>query len=775
MNIKYLHTTLLLSLCTLTACSDQDVVVNNPSTGSGADGKTPIELSIGGVDAQGPMTRAVITDGTGKTMKAFDKAAYIFMVLQSDYGTSDYQGTHDTKYNVTRGDVAQGEGTITFTNNNKRYWDDAHARSSQLSIWAFAQKGQKWTNCSFQEVAGAEPATSDTYKKNYDTGGSNVWPWQTTRIYPAIREWSVSYTRYPNQQADDLEKQDLLFSNNLTYNVEKNWADKRLKFDFETRKFPTENEMKFYHAMSKITIRIKAGDGFKADGTDFALANSKSIDELSGFNTKGLFNIKDGEFQMIHESKTITSIPLISEKTGKTSDPNYVLEALAVPNIHQFMVSQRTSELPNLKDEGSRFVENSTNVMIQFTIDGNTYKIKSGALYDALSDLSEGDGSDQIHKYKNNGNYIPMEPGKNYVFTFTIGKQMINNISAKLADWVNVVATEEYPSNAYVTVSVKTNEGSKVTGTPNFALYRAPGTSYNGAATTEGYNAYADYNWEKGYEKSTNLGETNEGSGVYTTEWYWPNNNTFYHLRTISPTSESINGNDVSTYISMVGGTIKEGSITAKDYVWGAPFKTTSPTPDNYSFTTGYCNNGTKAEGQLYKAIGATTQNITLIQHHMTSQVFVDLENDLTVAEANRVNLTDATVQLINIAQNAQLHLGNGLITEYSNYGDVTMTADKHDTPVPAYDYSYGVLPQQLSNNNGTKKVGIKITTIDGNVYIIDDINTIKVGGNAITEWLPGKKYYYKFTLKKTGITNLEATIVDWENVTAEDETVVIQ
>lgn len=742
-----------------------------PTGSETTDGKTPIVLSVGGVDAPAA-TRAVITDGTNKTMKNFDVNTKIFMVMRSERDATTHDGYEykgdrtGTLYTVCRGDVDANTNAVKFDATNQHYWDDAHARSSILSIWAYAQKGQDWNTCYFQEIVNNDKQKiDDSYKKEFNTG-TTYYGWQTIEIYPVIREWNAMLTDNPTKQTTKtLQCQDLLFSNNLTYNSEKSWADKRLKFNFTTHKFPNQNEMKFYHAMSKITIQIKAGDGFKADGTDFVLGNSKSIDQLVGFNTKGLFNIKDGEFQMIHETKTITSIPKISEKTGKGSDPNYVLEALAVPNIHQFLKGHSGS------DEGSRFVENADNVMIQFTIDGNTYKIKSKELYEALKNLAEGDGTNQIHKYTDNGNYIPMEAGKNYVFTFTIGKQTINNISAELADWINVTADEQSPSNAYVTVSVKTNEGDKVLGAPTFDLYRAPGTTYSGSATVDGYNAYADYNWEKGYEKSTSLAETTT-SGVYKTEWYWPDNNTFYHLRTISPTSEAIDGNDATTYISMTGGVIKDGSVTAKDYVWGAPFKTTSPTPDTYSFTSGYCNNETKSDGQLYKAVGATTQNITLIQHHMTSQVFVDLE---TSTGSDAVTHTGATVELINIAQNAKLYIGNGLVTGYSTFGNVTMTPDAHAaaSPIPAYDYSYGVLPQQLNNNNGS--VGIKITTTDGNVYIIDDIKSIKVGGNAITEWLPGKKYYYKFTLKKTGITNLSATIVQWETVEADNEGVQIK
>lgn len=798
MHLKLKHITLLLSLLALSACTERPAV-EDPSTS--ANGKTPIELSVGGVDSPSPtITRAVITDGTGKTMQAFDVDSKIFMIIKSEYSAwaspydyMNYGGSQTTKYTVTRGEVAASSNDVTFnTDVQKRYWDDAHARSSNLSIWAYAQKGESgWNNCTFEEPnTGSYSNLLEAYKDypcNTTALPSPVW--RETEIYPAIRYWRASHHQNDDiQDEQSVRCQDLLFSNNIvnyygnTKVPEASRTDNRLKFDPATKHFPSKTdewstgvkktEMKFYHAMSKITIHIQRGSGFETGS--FAFTPSTSNVALSGFNKKGLFHIGDGQFQYIwkHKPNTTTDeetdanafyIPQIYNWQTPADGDAMTLEALVVPNIHEFLQSQTTPT----EDTHSRFVSESTDVMMEFTINNNKYQITSGQLYTALH------GQSGATEKTDNGTYIPMEAGKNYVFTFTIGKQLINNISAKLAAWDNVIATGQDPSNAYVRVSVKTNEGSAIQGNPNFDLYRAPGAVYEGSD----YNSYADYTWENGYEKSTSLAETSTNSGVYKTEWYWPDNKTFYHFRTISPKETAIDGNSATTYISITGGAIKEGSVTATDYVWGAPFKTDSPSPDVYSFTSGYCNNETKANGQLYKAIGATTDNITLIQHHMTTQVFVDLENDNTVAEANRVNITGATVQLINIAKNAKLYLGNGLVTEYSNFDDVTMTADAHAaaSPIPAYDYSYGVLPQLLSNNNGTKKVGIKITTTDGNVYIIDDIKTIKIGDNAITEWLPGRKYYYKFTLKKSGITNLSATIVNWETVTADNEDVTIK
>ena len=819
-HLLYINLFTITSALAFAACADEVENAVTPNVSEVGE-KTPIELSVGGVDAPSATnTRAAVyTDGTNKMMKNFDKKTKVFILMQSDKevdGSGDvvthngyeYIGDRPTTlYTVARGDVEANSSTLVFDENNKRYWDDAHARSSQLTMWAIAQKvanddkDGKWKSITFRTYGATEdntkPSIGESSDATYNTTNRIDW-WDTPQVYPAIFSWSVGNltSGHQNQDENTLIYQDLLFSNNISYNKEKSWSDRRLKFDFGTRKFPREDdvwestttkqtEMKFYHALSKITIQIKAGKGFKADGNDFELKNN-TIDKLIGFNTRGLFNIKDGEFQLIHTNNAvITSIPCTTTANSQ-GNIYYTLEALAIPNIHEFMSSQKDEHgvLLGKKDDYSRFVDGSTTVMMEITVDDNTYKITSDNLYDALM-TRDGEGNITTSPVTNatrktdNGNYVPLEAGKNYVFTFTIGKQEIDHITAKLADWENVEAEEQFPSNAYVNVSVKTDEGSQVTGDPTFDLYRAPGTLYNGAATVEGYNNYADYNWEKGYEKSTSLAEKSSSSGVYTTEWYWPNNNTFYHFRTISPSNEAIQGNEATTYISVTGGTliqVDETPATAKDYVWGAPFKSTVTTATVYSPETGFCNNATKSDGQLYKAIGATEKEITLIQHHMSSQVFVDLTNDETVAAENRVNLTGATVELINIAQEAKLYLGNGLVSDYSNYGKVGMTADAHAaaSPIPAYDYSYGVLPQSLSNNNG--KVGLKITAADGNVYIINDLSAIKESGkNEITDWLPGKKYYYKFKLKKTGIESLTATIVNWVSIEAEEDTIVIQ
>ena len=81
-------------------------------------------------------------------------------------------------------------------------------------------------------------------------------------------------------------------------------------------------------------------------------------------------------------------------------------------------------------------------------------------------------------------------------------------------------------------------------------------------------------------------------------------------------------------------------------------------------------------------------------------------------------------------------------------------------------------MPQPL--NRGTAYVGLIIETKDGNQYRIDNLSTTKESGKTetISRWMPGHNYIYSFTLSKTGIESITATVENWKNVTAEEQPV---
>ena len=823
--------TTLLSLCAaFAACSDNEVLPDNPSTGIEEAEKTPIVLSVGGVDSPSAATTrasssAVITTGENKEMQALNEDVTIFMVMKSEYGTSDYSGSQTTKYTVCRGDVINGASTtingktvnvVDFDDKNKRYWDDAHARSSMLSIWGFAQRGipqrTGWLSGTFYIYD--ESYTSDTDEPGYkpmrfETATTN-YPWYDEagslgKIYPVIMTWKTSHN--PDASVQDgvsTKYQDLLFTNNLANNTAYSKGDNRLKFNFVTRKFPTgeDAQLKFYHAMSKITIHIKKGDGF-TENDPFEFAEGTNI-KLSGLNTEGTFNIKEGEFQQTKAPYDIKKI--YQWETPATGDA-FTLEALAIPNIHPFMLTHSSS------DAKSRFVKDEkdpvSNTMMEFSIDNNKYKITSGQLFDALHIGGNPENAlvTNATLKTDNGYYIPLEAGKNYVFTFTVGKTKIKNITAQVADWENVNADMLYPSNARIKLQLE-ERGNAIDHSDDsrFSFYRS--TQYYPTSADIDDN-FAKYDWKTGYV-DTGDGEvqttpTYDGThSRWTTTWYWESNKHFYHFRALGVAD---NSNPVklsvptTTITSATADYIEISSATDyTDICWGAPMKDDGKNEDpgtfkwNYGPTiNGFDGSDTKTEDdhQIYKAIGPTEDAVKLILFHMMSDLTFNIK---TKSGAEAVTLKDGSgkktkVEIVGYYPTGKLLLGNGLV-QTTNDAGTSEVVWNNESPTGTHIYKYGAVPQDLTN------VKLYITTPDDNQYIVDlkDVMASSITTNnianpytAISEgepnagkykigrWYPGFKYTYSFTLAKTGITNLQATIVDWETVTADDEKVQIR
>ncbi len=778
------HTTLLLMLCAATAaCSREDVFVDDTQ-----DGKTPIVLSVGGTDSPEPVTRAVITDGTGKTLNAFDVDSKIFMVMKSEYDTDepDFAGARDTKYNVARGDVLVSENDnsnnrsiVKFDAKNLRYWDDAHGRSSMLSIYAYAQKGQStWLNCSFN---GKE------YKTEADA--AQPYAWTTTEIVPTILTWRASHLGSPAQDGTSVQAQDLLFSNNLAnYDTDPSTnpaKDKRLKFNFSTRRFPQAGEanMVFYHAMSKITIRIIEGEGFKkpeTTATDFNFTTTGGNMILKQFNHTGKFDIKQGEFIEIPSGGS-SDIPSIYRKSNTPSatgtNPHYVLEALAVPSIANNGASRFVDDRKSLTDD----------VMMEFSIDYNLYQVTHDDLYEALK------GKDNATMKSDNGNYIPLEAGKNYVFTFTVGKTRIKDITAQVAKWEDVEADNVTPSNARITLNVEDRSGSTSTSavTTDMDIYRALDEAPSITDTYVGYNWTTKYTVDgKARWKNTTL--TYDGTeNRWSTDWFWESNKTYYHFRTLSPTTQVVTADAGGDYTAITS-TSCSNEAGYNQMAWGAPFLDVE---DSYKFTysTAKGFDGSGSTHQIYKAIGPTKDQIKVLMFHMFSGVHFTIK---TTSGTEKVQLYDPTgtkrtkVELVGYYKDGKVLLGTGLVntdgtisTEGSPYG-VGFASAAYATEYVDQEYFFSAIPQDLTN------VILVITTPDNNQYKVamKDVKSSSVSSNNIANpytqsggkyiidrWYPGFRYTYSFTLKKTGITDLQATIVDWEDVTAGDDDVKIE
>ena len=724
---KY-QTLLAVCLLTLSACSSNETLPDSPNH----QGKTPIELSAG-IVGENPtdlraQTRTVVTTDNpyGHNAAAFDANTSLFMVIKGDNADASA-----SKYTRSIGTVTLGSQAVSFADGYERYWEDSYSRDSKLSVYSA---------CVPTLNTALTIGDSNTYNpSSYD--------WQTDAISPTIA-WPLSGTS-ASQDATFLTNQNLCFSNNVS-NIT---SDNRMVFDTDTKKF-VARQMIFHHALTKVTFKIKRGDGFT--GAAFAFTESGKNIVLTGFNTSGTLNMSTGEFSSIG-TDAINALSLTDHRSEASPAYDYELTGLMLP--------------------GSALTSTATDE-VYFTIDNNKYHITKAQLATALVNettalanamLSDG-STPALDDYK-------MRPGVHYVFTMTVSKKKIDKLTASIVPWETVSATAT-PTNARITFSLM-NNGTLQKGDANFNLYRKASVSGDISDT------FVDYTWATGYtDNKATLTENTTNEGIYTahnstsdnTIWYWPDNKTYYHFRAVMPKDRTVY-TAANDYITLTA----EASYT--DVCWGAPFYPLSSTTDRltYSLTTGFDNTGTGTTPthQIYKAIGPTSDPVQMELFHMMSDVTIQLT---TTNDADAVDLANAKIQLSMIHPSGKVAMGNGLVTPDGTPATVEGTVDGN------YKWHYGFVPQSLENVSAGNDVILTITTTDNNRYIVEMkkvvassysntliANPYTASSAKITRWYPNFKYTYTFNLRKTGVALITATLANWESVTANSQDVYIK
>ncbi len=790
----------VLALSALVACSDDtsSASSNNNSTN---DGRELIAFSQEGK----AMTRAALTRSgfTGDTkvvlrIKAEGATASDVRYTQS-VATAGEQTTADDACNTTYGLVGT-HSHLTYAAGQERYWDDAFGRDSKLTVYAVAV-----------------PNKSNIIADNIldQTSPTTVSPgWYTVATENTKINWQVSTIQTATTRPDE----DITYSNNIrtsetvnkgryhqefnsaTSNWDKSmevgrmiWQPKTVTTGETTGKFD-QGHLVFKHALSWITIVMKEGSGFdNTVNTDYVWTkNQTAVTQnitLKGFPTSGKLDVSNGAW-----SDRVTSVDITQLDEVTTTPVNVIttrqLEAIVLP--------------------GTNLYSTSSNV-IEFEIDNAKYYVSGTQIANAIRDFyKEGGGhASDPHAAEYRG-FTTTEAGKHYFVSITVSKKGVSNVTAAILDWETVNSSDATPDNVYCTFTFE-DRGEKWVDADatKFNLYRAAKTASN-YITGETTPNYA---WETGYD-ITPATKSYESDHWKTTDWFWPNNLTYYHFRAAG-TGTSASGNPTITtdgsgdYFTITSGTIDGG--TYKDYVWGAPFKDIDPTAKlTYDITTGtgFDNTGTGASPthQIAQALGATNSQINMLLFHVTSQIFVTVK---TTTGADKVALKDETkdeadqltkVEILNFLPNGKVLMGTGAVsaTDGPRTANALMTAgtwaaESGTTPEQVTAYSYGIVPQALSwgtaPDNGS--IGLRITTPDGNQYVVKDLSTctgtisttnlinpytVASGSNyKITSWYPHYQYTYTITLKQTGIANITAAVLPWETVTGDLGTITLE
>lgn len=756
----------LLALAAV-SCSEVD------NLGPGGDeGREPISFSVSDGDAR--LSRAGFCAGP----------TYIAMRIQSDNkkgGSRLYTRTTATaSRDVTNTEASYSD--VTFTDAEKRYWDDAHGQYSLLSVYAVAIPNMAKDVMEFVSTPLLQPGSTT---RQWGSNDDNTIRWKVST--DQTKDNTSDNAAVVTALSSNIDKEDLVYSNN----IRSGGTDGVYRWNFGNQQYePTatgevgahehgqmtfisqdnidnplhtpssmqgkfdKGHLVFRHALSRITVELQKGTGF--DTTPFKFADNTTI-TLLGMKTAGTLNLATGTWSAV-TTGNINKMARIG--SGETAAGTFMGQML--PGY-------------DLKDG------NATPVM-EFTIDGSTYYVTQDMLYDALDkDVNRHDDCG----YNSSESKFTMMPGKNYKFAFNIKKRQVEVASASLVNWEDVTADDIAMNNARIKLQVEER------GTPqtaNVAIYKA-----DDSKTTDGIDdGYTTWNWKTGY---ATLSATYI-NGKWTTNYFWETSKDFYHFRALMPAATV-----VTTDRSGDGdyATLASGSAYT-DICWGAPMLDDGINETDGSFkwlygpTSGgfdHSDDNKVADGlpagtahQIYKAIGATEDPVKLTLFHMMSDLTFNIK---TTSDADAVTFVDGVnktkVEIVGFYPGGKVLLGTGLVKTTGDKGTQEV-AWNTESPTGTHVYKYGAVPQGLTD------VVLRITTPDNNKYEVDlkdvkattvsSVNlanpyTLSDGKYEINSWYPGFKYTYTFTLKKTGITNLQATVVDWESVTAADETVTIK
>ena len=500
----------------------------------------------------------------------------------------------------------------------------------------------------------------------------------------------ITWTVSTSQTLETIKDEDLAYSNNVK-------GDNSLVYSTTNKRFEKANvedgkPLVFNHALSRFTINVKKGEGFgDFSDTEFKVTSVK----LSGFSTAGKLNVESGETTSTASDavETVNSqadLKVSEEKVG------YTYVAQVFPNT-------------TIKD--------ITATMLTIVVDGNNYNITGSDIFNSLKENNSSMAESKI---------ASLNPGTNYNLTLIIKKTGIEITSAKLVDWDTVNGALMTPSNAInLTAEMEKTAGD--------------------ASKVIASDIYRSTSLTSGYTTSGNKNTLAADGKTLGSSWYWPDNNTFYHFRTISPQNTTVTSG-TNDYITMTGGAIED----ATDFIWGAPLEEKhSADPHSIAYDNGY-------DSYLYPAIGATKSEIHITQFHMMSNIEVNLS---TSTGDDAVNLSDAKVEILNYDNSATLNLSNAAMTITGDkVASQAMTADSDHKK-----HTWRVVPQT------TTGITFKITAA-GNVYVVN-----LPAHTNIAAWQPGKAYVYSFKLLKTAIQVTSAKLVDWETVTAADKTVTLE
>ena len=582
---------------------------------------------------------------------------------------------------------SESYSAVDYKQNESRFWDDTYGREAKVSVYA---------------IAIADKETTLLNNETLLEGVSAANPWIKQTAANNANNLSFNFSVANNQNAVDTKcaNYDLVYSNNIVKKSDE--EDNRLWFGHKDAGKFEKGQLHFNHALTKITVNLVSGEGYISP-EDFTSQKTTVLFGNDDFKpyTSGTFDISTGSWSNLKDEAQLT------------------MNATDVEDNVNMIISNSALMMPGL------VVGNANDNAITITVNNNLYYVSQELLLKALKASKDIPADD---KPASTATEYTLKQGKHYIFTINLNKTKVCAVRATLAKWESVTGSVE-TTNARISISVSQAEGEN--SCTDIALYRLRDAG-NDAITDD----YVGKIWNGNYGSAATLTANNE-QNKYSTDWFFDDNTCFYHFRTVKQgTAVAYSDTDKDSYFSVSCGT-RDNS----DPHWGAPINEKGE--NTYTYKEGFSN--------IHHAIGATTDDIHIIEQHMLSQINVTLT---TTTGNDKVNLEGAKVEFANMYHQGHVLMGNGKVVPVTTGEDaksnVEMTASTDNT------YNYDVVPQDLSS------VELIITTKDNNKYNVKLYNIDK-----ISEWKPGHIYNYTFQLTKAGIVNVSVSLAPWKEESA--------
>lgn len=539
--------------------------------------------------------------------------------------------------------------------------------------------------------------------------------------------WTTINWSVPVDQAEGWSANDLLISNN----VKDGGEDGTYKFDEKS----AGKLLEFKHAMSKITVNLTPGEGF----TGGKFVNNPTV-TLLGFNENGTVNITTGATSspsVVTEISTHTVVNGANKTeviTGTTATAQF--DAIVFPgNTFSANIADDAKKTPTSEDK-----------ILKLDADGNIYYVTAAQLVKAIAGASATGPVTGT-----------LKPGKNYVLNITVNKTKIV-VDATIKDWEPVNSETALP---LINVDTSYGDNTQTAFYHSFDFFRSltKVSGYDEDSETDGINPAAKYTYS-------------DGAGSWDKVLYWPDHNTHYFFRGVSPViGTDATANADSSLPAEAITTVDDNDVIAVEnvsYVVGTyPSDLAIALPRTTGTTCPHSGMTEETDG-----ICATTGTVTMNFEYAMSKVEVRLKSTGTSDAGNLVSMTNdnVKVELIGGYKSGRIKLADGLHDTWvdaSDKGDYTLSELSPSESGFNVTTRDAVLPQLLGDEVKFR-ITVTIGTDHVDVYEVK-VNTIPKKGTTtpVKEWEHGQYYIYELDVKKTQI-NVNATITDWITVKSE-------